>query len=183
MVGDRPECPPVIFIGVEDKGVDIQRKIESAPVVSNEGLILDKFVQGTCARCAAKFLCHEGMTNDPGSRLGALVCGEGNKDEFIPYQSSQCHPLFIPKYSYWEKAAGGVGHIATLGIPALIQKLRKRGLPWPTFTSNDEMCVNCKQSPGSDGCMNVRSKYRDTIVDHTNLLKNEYEKYLDVSCN
>ena len=102
----------------------------------------------------------------------AVPFNDGQEDDdnvFFPYLSSLCHPQFIPKYSYmyWERAAGGAAHVATLGIPMVIQKLRKRELPWPTFTSNDEMCVECKRSPGSEGCMDGCSKYRDKIVDHT----------------
>ena len=193
IVGDRPECPPVLFIGLDDAGKDILHRIKSAAVLRNEGLILDKFVHGTCTRCAAKRLCYECKPNDPDNQIGVAIPvkgGEEKNEVFVPYQSSQCHPLFIPKFSFWEKVAGGAAHVATLGIPMIIQMLRKREIPWPTFTSDDEMCANCNQSPGSQGCMEVRSKYTATlptgitvgiIVDHTNLMEDDYFKFLDIS--
>ena len=140
-------------------------------------------------------LCHEEDPNDFENRIGVAVQIEGSReidDEevFFPYHSSQCHPLFIPKHSFWERVAGGVAHVATLGIPMLIRKLRKRELPWPTFTSKDEMCVKCQKSPGSDGCMEVGTKYKTTLptgesvdvtVDHTNAMEDNLSKYWDIS--
>ena len=147
---------------------------------------LDKFVQGTCSKCAIKYLCHKDNPSDLDNQIGVAVpFDDGQKDDsvFFPYPSSLCHPLFIPKYSYWERVAGGVANLVALCISMITQKWRNRELPGPTFTSNDEVCVKCKQSPGSDGCMTIHSKYQDKIVDHTNLVENEYERYLDVGFN
>ena len=47
IVGDPLECPPIICIRLKDSGIDILNKIASAHV-SNEVLILDKFVECTC---------------------------------------------------------------------------------------------------------------------------------------
>ena len=175
---DRPTCPPVLYIGFNDDGADIQHSIESAHVVSNEVLTMDRLVEGTCSRCSAKYLCHKADDpNDPENRIGVVTQVEGkkqkyNKEQLNPYYSSKCHPLFIPKYSKREKVAGGTAH----------------ELPGPL--NNNEMCVNCKQSPGSDGCLQSRTRFQatldtgqrvDTIVEHTNRFEDYYAKYLDLS--
>ena len=192
--GDQPKCPPVIFIGFADTGVDIQREIESARVVSNEGFNFDQFVRGTCSKCAANYLCRKEQMDDPNKRLSVMVRvkseeEEGEERKFVPYKSSKCHPLFIPKYSYWERVAGGAAHVATLGIPMIIHKLRTGEIPWPTFTSNDEMCLNCEQSPGSRGCTEVLTMYKATMptgeskdmtVDHTNQLDDFFKNIDDI---
>ena len=85
---------------------------------------------------------------------------------------------------------GSAEHLVTLGIPMIIRKLREHELPWPTLTSNDEMCANCKQSPGSKGCKRVRTTYKATLptgenedltVDHTNVIDDGFSKYKDAS--
>ena len=73
----------------------------------------------------------------------------------------------------------------------IIQKLTKHELSWPTFASNDEECVNCKQGPGSSGCWKVGTVYKATLptevgvgimVCHTNKFEDYLSsKYLDVS--
>ena len=153
---DCPKCPPVLYIGFNDSGVDIQHRIECANVVSKEVLTLDKLVQGTCSKCSAKYLCHEDNPSDPENRIGVLIQarGEGrkyNKEELIPYHSFQCHP-FIRKRSFWARLT----------------------------------CVNCQQRPGSNGCWKVGTPYKATretevIVDHTNQFEDYYSKYLDLS--
>ena len=51
----RLKCPPVIFIGLDDAGVNIQRRIESAPAMSNTALTLDKSVMGPCPKYPARY--------------------------------------------------------------------------------------------------------------------------------
>ena len=157
IAGDHPKCPPVIYIGYSDHGVDIQCRIENAPVVSNKVLTLDKLVQGTCSKCSAKYLCHEDNPSDPKNQIGVLIQVKGeeqknNKEACIPYHSSRCHPV-IRKRSFWARLT----------------------------------CINCQQRPGSDGCWKVGTRYKATgeiegiIVDHTNQFQDYYSKYLDLS--
>ena len=190
---DHPKCPPVLYIGFNDDGADIQRSIESAHVVSNEALAMDKFVEGTCSRCSAKYLCHKADPNDPEDRIGVLTHVESekrkcNEEELISYSSSKCHPLFIPSYSVFEKVIGKAAHVATMGIPLVLWTLATGELPWPL--GKDEMCANCKKSPGSEGCLQSGTRFQatldtgkriDTIVDHTNRFEDYYAKYLDLS--
>ena len=193
--GTCPRCPPIIFIGADDPGETMLEDIASADVQTNEGLRMDKFVEGTCSKCAAKYITlqEEHPTKDPGTQTGAKQIDPENqismkritddgKEVWIPYDSSTCHPLFIPKYTIRERVVGGIAHVVTLGIPMGIQLLRKRGIPWPTFTSKDEMCINCYQSPGSEGCKRVHKLYEARLleqkvqkinVDHKNLLDDD----------
>ena len=175
---DHPECPPLVYIGFDDIGGDVQRRIESAPVVSNEVLVLDKFVQGTCSKCSSKYILSK--KDNPRDTTKRINVG--------PHEERKCHPLFVPTISFWVRVAGGVGHIATLGIPMLIWKLATGRIPWPTFTSKEEICVNCKMSPGSDGCLEVGTEHEATLPDKekkTMTIKhdNQYEdlfSYVDV---
>ena len=62
-------------------------------------------------------------------------------------------------------------------------------LAYMTKKSNRNSCVEpgankgCQQSPGSEGCMTVRSKYQDKIIDHTNVVEDDHEKYSNVIFN
>ena len=183
IVGDPSECPPIIYIGLRDSGIDILNKIASAHV-SNEVLILDKFLKGTCSKCATRYLCHEDNPSDPDNQIGVAVPfsnGQNDGNIFNPYASSLCHPLFIPKHSFWSRVTGGAAHVVTLGIPMAIYKSITGELLWPTFTSKEEMCAMCNKSPGNEGCMKVHSsKYKGKTVDHTKSLDQEYERFLDV---
>ena len=171
---DHPKCPPILYIGFNDAGVDIQRSIESAPVVSNEVLLLDKFVQGTCSKCSAKYIYH-GMDDPSDSKNRMEIQGKG--------EDQKCHPLFIPKYDVWKRVVGGVAHVGTLGIPMLVCMVVKGEIPWPTFTSNDEICTQCKKNPGSKGCWKVDTEYKATgktkvvTVNHSNQVE-EVEDFL-----
>ena len=67
---DQPKCPPVIFIGFEHTGADVQHKVANAPVTVSEGLMLDQFVHGTCCKCAANYLSEEDKPSHPENQTG-----------------------------------------------------------------------------------------------------------------
>lgn len=169
---DSP-CPPIIFIGFEEDGESIQSKIERAPVASNKGFRTDKFVEGSCSKCAASYLR---QVSDQ-EWIGGAPSGE----PYEPYKTTKCHPMFLPKYGFWGKVGGGTLYLVTLGIPYLWYRNQK--MPWPWYTNSEEVCVACEGSPGSEGCKQVRKRYQATLpdgsektilVDHTNSLDDEY---------
>lgn len=163
------KCPPLIFVGHNDDGDTILKEIKGAPVISESVLPLE-FQDDVCSRCSVKTR----FSRDK-EKLG--VVGKG--DELIPYRDSKCHPTFVQKYTKLDKVAGGMGHVATLGIGLLISYIADVSL-WPGFTNSDEICPNCKKSPGSQGCCSVLqnipatwiSESQDMMVcpDHTNKL-------------
>ena len=171
---DSP-CPPIIFIGFEEDGESIQSKIERAPVASNKGFRTDKFVEGSCSKCAASYLR---QVSDQ-EWIGGAPYGE----PYEPYKTTKCHPMFVPKYDFWGKVRGSTLHVVTLGIPYVVQRYRNQKMPWPLYSNNEEVCVACEGSPGSEGCKQVRKRYQATLpdgsektilVDHTNSLDDEY---------
>lgn len=70
------------------------------------------------------------------------------------YTDSKCHPRFVQKYSTRQKFFGGVGHIVTMGIGLIVAQTKDKE-SWPGFTNSDEICIKCKNSPGSAGCSKI----------------------------
>lgn len=160
------KCPPIKFIGMEDCPEECLSKIMGALVLKESVLPL-KFQEDTCARCSVK------VRRNKEEKI-SVVHANGT---IIPYTESKCHPCFVPKYNMLEKAAGGVGHMLTLGIGLFVEWLSGTD-SWPGFTNSDEICVECKKSPGAVGCMTVgkRKSYKKgendetLVVDHSNKL-------------
>ena len=175
-----PKCPPIVYLPV-DQSTDerskdsIIPKIVGAPVIYEEliraTLVIDisqsknivdiireakrknpgrklKF-RDVCIRCTAKLY----YTDTPQGREVTEV-KEINSDVRKPPNESKCHPLVIPKHATVTKIMGGIAHILTLGIFAVVGKARKKAI-WPGFTNRQEMCLKCKKSPGEDGCSEV----------------------------
>lgn len=161
-------CPPIIYIGLHDSSDIALRKIQSA-IVLRESFLDLKITKEVCARCSFKIL----TTKENHER----VCVVDTDGKTIPYAMSKCHPSFKPKYSTFEKVAGGAVHMATLGFGLLVEHFTGVDT-WPGFTNSDEICVFCDKSPGSKGCVPVGNKItivknreKETIkVDHSNEL-------------
>ena len=86
-----------------------------------------------------------------------VACLSGRKwSEFILYEDSHCHPFFVPKYTTGQKIAYAV----------------KAFMLGDEFRPNEEICSNCGQQPGTQGCMLVGKKFvidgKLFFVDHTN---------------
>lgn len=118
-----------------------------------------------CTRCAIKIV-HERQPS--GEEIPVTVIFD-NGDEDV-YDNSYCHPYLIPKYSKPVKIIGGIMHIVLLGLGKVYEvMLKKRS--WPGFFNDEEMCVNCKKSPGSDSCAPVNQYIsingENYKVDHT----------------
>ena len=150
------EKPPIIFLSMNDSCEDIFWKIKHAPVIIDKVRLA--FDHSTCSRCGikAKFI------RDKQTKV-ACYAGE-DPMKSIPYEESLCHPLIIPKYWEITKIVGGIAHFIT----------RKRFLgKWPDFHNpDDEICIACRQVPGTHGCMLVNSRYKpkgqegELVVDH-----------------
>ena len=160
--GTTLKCrPPVVYIGLNDAYDVVLQKIKAAPVIGKSHFVPD-FRDNVCTRCGDKIRYSKAM--GVGVLKGAA---------FEKYEESKCHPFFIRKYDKAEKIAGGVGHIATLGIVYSVDKLRHK-VSWPGFFNSDEMCPYCKRSPGSMGCCDVDKQVvvegQNVTVYHTNKL-------------
>ena len=102
-----------------------------------------------CTRCGVKII-QEKLPSGEDVPV-EIVDGKGNK---INYNESQCHPIIIPKYSQFLKFVGGVAHVITLGMGKVYEKLSNRK-SWPGFNNSEEICVICRNPPGSGGCKPV----------------------------
>ena len=115
-------------------------KIDHAPVAKK--VVELAFQSQICARCGITMkIAHEER----------IACYYGpDSDQSIPYEQSTCHPLFVPKYSKLVKILGEIAHVITaynfVGS-------------WPSFANMEEICINCRQSPGTRGCHQVKKKY------------------------
>ena len=156
------KCPPVVYIPVDQSEEEVVSKIREAEVIEDK-VFVPRFQDGVCSRCAIKFIRNS-------KNEGICVID----DEHSAYETTRCHPVFVPKYSIGEKVQGGLVHIATLGTALLYEAITKKET-WPGFTNSDEMCPACKHSPGSKGCLQVKEKFllpngSEITVEHTNEL-------------
>ena len=151
------EKPPIIFLSMNDSCEDIYWKVKHAPVIVDEVRLA--FDYPTCSRCGikAKFI------REKQTKVACYVGQDPTKS--IAYEESHCHPLIVPKYWEITKIVGGIAHFIT----------RRRFLGrWPNFHNpDDEICINCRQVPGTRGCLLVNSRYRpngqdggELVVDH-----------------
>ena len=114
--------------------------------LAREDVLQLKFTENTCSRCTVKIK-------------------EGNKivthpDEMVTlYANSDCHPIFVPKYSVKEKIIGGCKHVATLGVVYIFSWYTGRET-WPTFMNDHEVCAACGEAPGTLGCRRVFTEYK-----------------------
>lgn len=158
-------CPPVLYLGYDDSRDDVLQCIKAAKVLRSEGFFVPAFRDDVCSRCSGQI-----RHSKTGERIPIGVLQE---DEFLEYEESKCHPYFVPKYSKMKKIMGGIGHVATLGIPYGIAKARGKHV-WPGILNSDEKCPNCSCSPGFQGCVTVlttvKVKAEYVTVDHTNKL-------------
>ena len=157
------KCPPVVYIPVDQSDEEVVFKIKKAKVIEDE-VFVPRFQDGVCSRCAIKFIRN--------ARNEGICVANAADDEHTAYETTRCHPVFVPKYTIGEKIRGGLAHIATLGIALAYEALTNRET-WPGFTNSDEICPSCKHSPGSKGCLKVKEKFelpdgREITVEHTN---------------
>ena len=142
---------------MNDSCEDIYWKIKHAPVIVDEVRLA--FDYPTCSRCGikAKFI------REKRTKVACYVGQDPTKS--IAYEESHCHPLIIPKYWEITKIVGGIAHFITR---------RRFWGKWPNFHNpDDEICINCRQVPGTRGCLLVNSRYMpkgqdggELVVDH-----------------
>ena len=144
-------CPPVLHISKDDQGTKVREKINSVDTISKEQLQLT-ILQDTCINCAAKI-------KNIGKKAKVRAIINPSNGESEAYETSKCHPGFIPKHSRLKKFVGGVGIIVTFGAAKLA------GIPG--FFNSEEKCIHCKASPGKSGCWPINEKFTDgNTVDH-----------------
>ena len=139
---DVPE-PPLIFISLFDTCEAVLHKVQSSHV-KQERIQLE-FSCCLCTRCGV-IVVEEGQGEDKAAHVL-----HKNRQGSISQDESICHPLMVPKYTKVEKFFGGIAHLVTL---------RRFVGSWPSFETMDEVCVNCEQSPGSHGCLQVGSAFK-----------------------
>ena len=154
----KPPDPPIIYVSLEESGMEIYDKLLSHDVEHKDGLQL-KFDEDACARCALKvgYFMKEKVV---------CIMDDNGVQKRMAYDESKCHPLIKPKYSRLKKVMGGIAYIVLLGIPKLA------GAKWPGFLNSDEECAGCKNPPGSEGCVKI-GQFSDIIekeVDHSSEL-------------
>ena len=137
---DTP-CPPIIFISLYDTGESILKKIKETEVA--QGSLQLQLSSSICA------LCSSTIGERDGEKV-ACIPGHDTSKQIKLYEDSHCHPVFLPKYTTFQKITGGISYAVKTVV------LRKQW-NWPDF--NVEECPNCKCQPGSKGCLMVGKKY------------------------
>ena len=151
------ELPPLVKLGtpLQEKKQNFQK---------NRGKCF-RF-EDRCTRCAIKMIVQERLPS--GEEIPVRVFFE-NGDEEV-YDNTFCHPFFIPKYTRLVKIFGGIGHIVAFGMGKLYEKVSKKK-SWPWFSNSEEVCVNCRKPPGSDGCapvsQHIALRGENYMVDHS----------------
>ena len=142
-----PNCPPIVYIGIDDDAADVLDKIKTAEVIL-EKIFLPEFYE-VCARCGTKqhYVGDDSANPKPHET-------EREENQMAKYEESRCHPCFIQRSSRVEKFIGTIMHIATLGIPAAYESLTGNET-WATTTTSDKICLFCHQLPGTMGCCKV----------------------------
>ena len=153
--------PPIIFISMGDKCETIVKKVKDAEVAKDSlELTIDP---GVCVKCSSliKWLGEE--------RVECIPVGKSENDA-VPFGESSCHPIFVPKD----------GILKTIevesGVPYVVIGKKKGRV----LNDSTEVCLNCKRSPGTIGCIKVGESYKvkvkdgksaDITVDHTNKIE------------
>ena len=102
-----------------------------------------------CARCAMKVIQQKLPS---GTEVPVDVVDVSGS--VMKHDDSRCHAFFIPKHSLFVRFVGGVAHLVTFGIGKMYERISKRKT-WPWFTNSEEVCLVCKNPPGSSGCSPV----------------------------
>ena len=79
-------------------------------------------------------------------------------EEVLEVSLDNCHVAFKPKYSKLEKFSDGVVFVVTIGIVHWLVKKTK-----PKFFNNEEICIYCRQPPGSEPCYQVGQECKITL--------------------
>ena len=159
---DMDFCLPLRYINKSDSDSKLRDKLKKAEVKQKTGLKL-KFKDDVCAKCAMTI-----RFSDTKTKVRVAVV-KPMSDECIDYNTSQCHPVLIPKYTMLVRVVGTVVYIATIGI--------SKTLGAPGFNDDSEICANCKGAPGSTGCCKVHEKFHSKSgeiieVDHSSTIQN-----------
>lgn len=147
--------PTMIYLSLEDTGEEIYDNIRRQNVVHMNGLQL-QFVEDVCARCAIKLMTVQ-------DKQAYAVDEDGTP---VVYTDTFCHPSIVRKYGKTERVVGGISIVVTLGI------LKLAGMPW--FTDSQEVCINfnCRNPPGSKGCLKVGARHElSTIIGESRAAK------------
>ena len=157
-----PPCPDIVFIPLPATADSVAELVRNARIHEPNGIKLE-FQETTCSKCGSVIHFRR--------KIGyAFVAGADREveDEIIRIpEESKCHPALVPKYTKLQKFAGGVGHLATLGIPQGVYRLAgKSDTVWPWFTNSEEKCEECECAPSVKGCTKVGEMYKCIAVDH-----------------
>ena len=191
-------CPPVLYVPYNEEQNRVLSSVVGANVISDAEMLCfsqdfpqNRNIEGDrelpdnldglqasnssgrsfgfedrCTKCAVKIITKK-VHVPPGKQAPVSIVYENGDEE--SYDNTSCHPYFIPKYSFMAKFLGGIGYILTLGIGLLL-----RVTSWPGFTNSEEVCVQCGEAPGSNGCCPVKQCLEimgeNVMVDHSRQL-------------
>lgn len=157
-----PKCPPLIYVPLHMTTEKLLSHLASITTQQQSSVTL-KIENDICAKCSWRIVK---VNNEPYQAT--------NDKEFVIYNESLCHPTIVDKYTWKQKLAGGLAHLATVGVTLLYEKFTGKET-WPGFTNSDEMCAECKKVPGQRGCKKIGTEYshggyETRLVKHSNIV-------------
>ena len=160
-----PKCPPIIYLPFDEDHQNVLSRVVRAEVISDaENLAFspefpihrnidtaqkNERMENECEKCAVLVI-----TEKPTSGEGVLVRVRYENGDEEAYDSSKCHPDFIPKHSRRTKIIGGIAHVLLLGL-VLVFCYK---CCWPGFTNSEKICMQCKRPPRTEGCCPINQE-------------------------
>ena len=137
--------PPIIYVSLEETGMDIYNKLISVDVELKEGLQL-KLDEYVCYCCPLKvgYYMKEKVV---------CIMDDSGRQKRMAYDESKCHPMMIKKHNTITRIF--------MDLSRYVRNLEK---------SDDVVCANCGKPPGIAGCKRIGTFYefkdKQVQVDH-----------------
>lgn len=162
-----PPCPPVIYIPSEADSAEVIEIVQNVQVHGQNSVSLS-FRKETCAKCASTIYYRREEVAATRTLVGVESAQSEEGIIALP-GSTNCHPIFIPRYTTLVKILGGIAHIVSFGTVKLHEKRTGKSV-CPGFFNAEEKCAHCEKPPGRAGCIKVSTRYleHDIIVEHEN---------------
>ena len=183
------KCPPILYLPFVE--TELLKRVKAAEILTDTpfkikeltvqvhsppdvlGFIQEKreeypckklFFEVQCSYCADQIIYE-----DLPMGLQAVTAKEAGNE--VPVEESKCHPNFIPKHTIVTKILGGLAHIVTFCVFAVIGSCYEMSF-WPGFTNLDKVCTVCRRPPGEIGCSVVGEPGgHSTVLDDVNAEK------------
>ena len=151
-LGDKPMSKPAI---VEFSNTNpATEELVQREAFKNRGSKIEFYDR--CLKCSTMVIY---SCTSRGRIATRTIINEGSESELmVSYNSSKCHPYFIPRYSNSARLIGVFMHIFTIGIFFLIEVFFGKKY-WPNIYDTEQICSNCEREPLSEPCLQIHTRF------------------------